>query len=80
MIMSSLLGQNSEVTGVSSVLQSGHLFVPTSTTHIRGEYGTRFTSRLAGEHSSYVDATPTHLYFIYSYCSSRPGTGAIFDP
>ena len=34
-IMSSLLGQNSEVSWVSSALQSGHLFVPISTTHIR---------------------------------------------
>ena len=35
MIMSSLLDQNSGVSGVSSALQSGRLFVPTSTTHFR---------------------------------------------
>ena len=35
MNMSSLLAQNSEVLGVSSALQSGHLFVPISTTRIR---------------------------------------------
>ena len=35
MIMSSLLDQNSGVSGVSSALQSGRLFVPTLTTHFR---------------------------------------------
>ena len=44
------------------------------------EYGTKFTSRPTGGHSSNVDASPTHLYFIYSYCSSRPETDAIVDP
>ena len=35
MTMSSLLALNSEVSGVSSALRSGHLFVPISITHSR---------------------------------------------
>ena len=54
MIMSSPLGLNSEVSGVSSALRS--------------------------ENSSHVDAAPTHLYFLYSYTSSRPDTGEVSDP